>query len=119
MALSKNNDNITYLLGRAFAVLRQAEIRMRRNNRRDFLIVDNKMPEIYQNPGFWFSRFNSQFSRGLDNYLKEEMSEIIEKIPSSDFVKRIPLNDQFTFILGFHHERSSLEQVYEVIDGIV
>lgn len=119
MALSKNNDNITYLLGRVFAVLRQAELRMKGKSKKDFLIVDKKMSEVYQQPGFWFSRFNSQFSRGLDNYLKEEMSEIIEKIPSSDFVKRIPLNDQFTFILGFHHERSSLEQVYEVIDGIV
>lgn len=119
MALSKNNDNITYLLGRVFAVLRQAELRMKGKSKKDFLIVDKKMSEVYQQPAFWFSRFHVQFLRGFDNYLSDEMAEIMDKIPSSGFSERISLRSQPTFLIGFIHEKRELEQTYDVIDGII
>lgn len=118
MALDKNNDNIIYLLGRVFAVLRQAELRMK-NSKKGPSIVDRKMSEIYQHPAFWFSRFHVQFLSGFDNYLNDEMAEIMEKIPSTGFAERVCLRSQSTFLIGFNHEKTDLEQVYDVIDGIV
>ena len=106
MALDKTNNNLAYLAGRAFALLQEAETRVKGNN--VDLVTYRLAEKIMTSPKKYFADLMGKYYRGLDSSLDEEMKEIMDKVPSSGLPEHLSLEDQSVFAVGYQHERSYL-----------
>lgn len=107
MALDKTNNNLAYLAGRAFALLQEAETRVKGNG--VDLVTYKLAKEIQTSPRQYFAYLMGKYYRGLDSSLDKEMTEIMDKVPSSGLPEHLSIEDQSVFAVGYQHERSYLK----------
>lgn len=107
MALDKTNNNLAYLAGRAFALLQEAETRVKGSD--IDLLTCRLAEEILTNPKKYFAHLMGKYYRGLDSSLDQEMTEIMDKVPSTGLPEHLSLEDQSVFAVAYQHERSYLK----------
>lgn len=56
-----------------------------------------------------FGQMMRQFGVGMDDELNAEMTEIMDKLPSSELPERLNAEDQSIFSVGYAHEQSYLK----------
>lgn len=114
MALNPNSTNQAYLLGRLFAVLEKAQEDALGSNL-NATIKDRYFTSACASPASTFPIIlrlsqhhisKSEYGRNTEWRIREIM-DLLE-IDNDPFPKRLSLDEQGIFILGYYHQRTSL-----------
>lgn len=112
MSLSENSENRAYVLGRLFAVLEKAQ--QDANPGINTTIKDRYFTSACATPGSIFPillRLSAHhISKAEYGYINEKkISLLMDKLNIKDnpFPKRLNLDDQGLFILGYYHQQKA------------
>lgn len=109
MALSREQTDPAYLVGRILAVLNAAEIENCGEQAR--LTTEEKQDEVQQNPRLIIGQFLSlsHVRKGLTDKLDEELQEIMSKVSPDGLPNERLRPDQWgTAMVGYWHEKCAL-----------
>lgn len=111
VALNKETANIPYNLGRLFSVLEN--IQMKANPGINTTIVDKYFNSASATPATVFpillnlsQKHLKKIGGGLQVVMAKEMQEILDKL-GEDFPKRMNLEQQGSFQLGYYHQKQA------------
>ena len=111
MALNKETTNVPYNLGRLFSVLEN--IQMKANPGINTTIVDKYFNSASATPATVFpillnlsQKHLKKIGGGLQVVMAKEMQEILDKL-GENFPKRMNLEQQGSFQLGYYHQKQA------------
>jgi len=113
VSLNEEEKNISYLLGRLFAVLEKAQYEALGNL--NSTIVDKYLNSAMATPQNVFPMLLSLAEKHISKYQKEKsikvsytkklIGKILESIPSEGFPQTMNAEDQGRFMVGYYHQR--------------
>ena len=111
--LDKNNDSVSYNLGRLFAVY--SNIQSTANPNVNTGVTEKFFRSASTTPAFVFGKLSQLAvhhlskieNEGTKIFYKKMLSEISEKLPSS-LPKRCTLIEQSEFAIGFYHQYATI-----------
>ena len=109
--LEKDNDNLGYLSGRAFAISIQANRKAYPTartgvDRYSRAFIANPTQAYTQVDGLvqkYIQKMRRDYAKGA-NELEDRYLEIVARIPSSGFPARFSQSDQIQFVQGWKHQ---------------
>jgi len=107
VGLNPEEKNQGYLLGRMFALFEKAQYAAL--GKVNATVVDKYLNSALATPQNVFPMLTTLFEKHIAKaeayYLKKNMAEIIEKIPSSGYPQTLNAEDQGRFIIGYYHQK--------------
>lgn len=112
MALNKEEKNIGYLLGRLFGVLE--EIQKEASGDLNATIKDRFFSAAMETPKRIFPelrKLSTHHLKKIKKYKKDGFNKMMDEIINSISIENIPstlsVEDQWNFIVGYHHQRKN------------